>query len=267
MFGVWRAVSASAVRSRGSATGALSVRRSLHGSIASRGGHGLSQHRDTDNNTAYAPFEFTAENEAEIQRILAKYPAGYARAATIPLLHLAQKQNDGWLPLAAMNKVAKVLQVPEIFVYETATFYTMFNREKVGKYHLELCTTTPCELGGCGSKKVLDAIRAHLKIDVGETTADGLFTLYEVECLGACVNAPMMQIGEHYYEDLTPETVVKLLDDLRVGRDVRPGPQCGRRANSVGPQGRTTLSEPSSGPQCKDLGLRLQAFKDKQVKK
>jgi NADH dehydrogenase (ubiquinone) flavoprotein 2 len=224
--------------------------RALHTSAPLYGGHGLSKHRDTPDNNAHTPFDFTEENTAKIKKILAKYPVNYKQAATIPLLHLAQEQMGGWLPLAAMDKVAKILGVRPIDVYEVATFYTMFNRTKIGKHHVQLCTTTPCQLGGCGSTLILDTIKKHLNIQVGETTPDGLFTLTEVECLGACVNAPMLQIGDHYYEDLTPETTIKILDDLKQGKTPKVGPQNGRR-NCEGPQGKTTLFEPPPGPYCR----------------
>jgi len=122
----------------------------------------------------------------------------------IPLLWLAQKQHDGWLPLAAMNKVAEVCEMPPMRVYEVATFYTMFNRKKVGHYNLQVCTTTPCMV--CGAYDVLDAIKAYLDVEVGDDTSDMKFHLMEVECLGACANAPMMQVStptdDFYYEDL-----------------------------------------------------------------
>ena len=143
-------------------------------------------------------FAFTKENEVKVQEIISKYPPQYKKAATIPLLELAQRQNSNWLPIAAMNHVAKILQVPRMRVYEVATFYTMFNRDPVGKYFVQLCTTTPCEL--CGSAKVLEALRDEIGIErIGETSGDGLFTLVEVECAGACVNAPVVAINDDYY--------------------------------------------------------------------
>jgi len=120
----------------------------------------------------------------------------YKKAAVMPALDLAQRQ-EGWLPISAMNHVAEVLEMNPMRVYEVATFYTMFNREKVGKYFLQVCTTTPCML--CDSTSVMDAIKDELKIDIGETTQDGLFTIAEVECLGACVNAPMVQINDDFF--------------------------------------------------------------------
>jgi NADH dehydrogenase (ubiquinone) flavoprotein 2 len=131
-----------------------------------------------------------------LKTIISKYPEQYKKAAVIPALDLAQRQH-GWLPISAMNKVAEVLEMPRMRVYEVATFYSMFNREKIGKHHIQVCTTTPCEL--CGSQDILRAIEDHLDIKVGETTKDGLFTLNEVECAGACVNAPVMAIDDDYY--------------------------------------------------------------------
>jgi len=157
------------------------------------------QHFNTPNNNEDTPFDFTEENYVEVKKIIAKYPKSYPRAAVIPVLLLAQKQNNNFLSLAAMNKVAKILGIPPMQCYEVATFYTMFNRSPVGKYHLQLCTTTPCQLGGCGSDIILATMKKHLGVDVGETTKDGLFTLAEVECLGACVNAPMIQINDEYF--------------------------------------------------------------------
>lgn len=116
----------------------------------------------------------------------------------IPLLELAQRQNSNWLPISAMNRVAQILEVPRIRVYEVATFYTMFNRDPVGKYFVQLCTTTPCEL--CGASKVLEALKEEIGVQkVGDTSKDGLFTLVEVECAGACVNAPVVAINDDYY--------------------------------------------------------------------
>ena len=119
-----------------------------------------------------------------------------------------------------MNEVARILEMPPMRVYEVATFYTMYNRSPVGKFFLQVCTTTPCMLGGCGSDKIMEAMQSHLGIHNGQTTQDGLFTLLEVECLGACVNAPMVQINDDYYEDLTPESVVTLLKALRDSSEI-----------------------------------------------
>lgn len=123
----------------------------------------------------------------------------YKKAAVIPLLDLAQRQNKGWTSISAMNYVAKLLEMPPMRVYEVATFYTMFNREPIGEYFVQVCTTTPCMLGGCGSTLILDTIKDHLGIKQGQTSKDGKFTLIEAECLGACSNAPMVQINDEYY--------------------------------------------------------------------
>lgn len=130
-----------------------------------------------------------------------------------------------------MNYVAKLLEMPPMRVYEVATFYTMFNREPVGEHFVQICTTTPCQLGGCGSDLILQKIKDHLKIGVGETTKDGKFTLIEAECLAACSNAPMVQINDDYYEDLTPESIVKVLDALATGKKIKTGPQSSRRTS------------------------------------
>lgn len=153
---------------------------------------------ESELNSAKSEFKFNSENERKIQEILSKYPPQYKKAAMIPLLQLAQQQNSNWLPISAMNCVAKILEVPRMRVYEVATFYTMFNREPVGKYFVQLCTTTPCEL--CGASKVLSALKEEIGVAaVGETSKDGLFTLVEVECAGACVNAPVVAINDDYY--------------------------------------------------------------------
>ena len=139
-----------------------------------------------------------------------------------------------------MNKVAKVLEMEPMQVYEVASFYTMFNRTKPGRYHLQFCGTTPCMIRG--ARECMDAIKEFAHIGNGETSADGLFTLTEIECLGACVNAPMMQVNnEWFYEDLTPETTVELLKKWKAGEEPTPGPQNGR-INSLGPMGRTSLN-------------------------
>ncbi|KAJ2687294.1 NADH:ubiquinone oxidoreductase 24 [Coemansia spiralis] len=201
-------------------------------------------HRDTPENNPSIPFEFDAQNLAEAKAIIGKYPPQYKKAAMIPLLHMAQKQN-GWTSLSVMNYIAKFLEVPPMRVYEVATFYTMFNRSPVGKYFLQVCTTTPCEL--CGASKIIETIEKHLGIKVGETTPDKLFTLVEVECAGACVNAPVISVNDDYFEDLTPEATVSLLDSLKAGKPVTPGPVSGRQ-NCEPLGGQTTLTTPPPGP-------------------
>ncbi|KAG9278615.1 NADH dehydrogenase ubiquinone flavoprotein 2, mitochondrial [Astyanax mexicanus] len=218
--------------------------RSLHQSAARAGGAGLFVHRDTTDNNPETPFEFTPENLKRVEAIINNYPQGHKQAATIPVLDLAQRQH-GWLPISAMNKVAEILEIAPMRVYEVATFYTMFNRQPVGKYHIQVCTTTPCML--CDSDSIMQAIQNKLGIKVGETTPDKLFTLAEVECLGACVNAPMVQINDNYYEDLKPSDIEQILDELNAGRVPPPGPRNGRfSCEPAG--GLTSLTEPPPGP-------------------
>ncbi|QJE72747.1 NADH-quinone oxidoreductase subunit NuoE [Aerophototrophica crusticola] len=190
--------------------------------------------------TAPGSFQFTPENMELAQRIIAKYPPGRQQSAVMPLLDLAQRQNDNWLPEAAINYVADLLEMPRIRAKEVATFYTMYNLKPVGKHFVQVCTTTPCWLRG--SDDVLHACEKKLGIKPGETTADGQFTVIEVECLGACVNAPMMQVNDDFYEDLTAETTEAILDKLARGEKPVPGPQSGRKGSyPIG--GPTTLVE------------------------
>jgi len=206
-------------------------------------------HRDTDDNNPSTPFEFTEENLKRAKAIIANYPVGHEAAASIPLLDLVQRQL-GWVPLSGMNYVAKMLNMSEMRVYEVCTFYTMFNREPMGKYHIQICTTTPCML--CNSDAIMETIQNKLGIHVGGTTPDKLFTLSEVECLGACVNAPMVQINDTYYEDLTSKDMADILDDLKAGRVPKPGPRSGRfSCEPAG--GLTSLNTPPKGP-----GFQLQ---------
>ncbi|PRD27726.1 UNVERIFIED_CONTAM: NADH dehydrogenase [ubiquinone] flavoprotein 2 [Trichonephila clavipes] len=201
-------------------------------------------HRDTDQNNPDIPFEFTPENLNRAESIISIYPEGHESAAVIPLLDLAQRQY-GWLPLSAMNYVADMLNMPRMRVYEVATFYTMFNREPTGKYHVQVCTTTPCMLRN--AEDVVTRCKKNLGIDVGGTTKDGMFTLAEVECLGACVNAPMIQINDNYYEDLSLDDVDEILNDLKAGRTPKAGPRSGRLACEPA-GGLTSLTEPPPGP-------------------
>ena len=202
-------------------------------------------HRDTPENNENTPFEFTAENKSRAEAIMSIYPDGHKRAAVIPLLDLAQRQNGGWLPIAAMHHVAEFIGMPRMRVYEVATFYTMFIRQPIGKHHVQICTTTPCWLRG--SDEILEAIKKNIGCGVGGTSADKMFTLSEVECLGACVNAPMVQIGDDYYEDLTVKDMDDILNDLRAGKQPAKGPRSGRYAAE--PFGElTSLKEPPTGP-------------------
>ena len=189
-------------------------------------------------------FAFDDIYGAEARKIIARYPEGRQASAVMPLLDLAQRQHGGWLPTAAMNHVADVLEKPAIRGYEVASFYTMYNLEPVGEHFVQVCTTTPCALRGCGA--ILDACREELGIDVGETTSDNKFTLQEVECLGACVNAPMMQIGDDYYEDLDAESAKAVLKALRNGEIPKPGPQSDRKGSEPA-GGLTSLTDNAAG--------------------
>jgi len=162
-------------------------------------------------------FLFTEENELAAGRVVARYPQGRAASALVPLLDLAQRQNDYWLPKAAIIYVANFLHVPETRAFEVATFYSMFRLTPRGKFLIQVCRTTPCWLRG--SDAMLDACVKCLGIMVGETTKDNLFTLIEVECLGACVNAPVIQINDSYYEDLTQKKILSILEYIRAGRE------------------------------------------------
>ena len=174
-------------------------------------------------------FAFSDENMKTAEAIIARYPQGRQQSAVLPLLDLAQRQAGGWLPRAAVHCVADLLEMAEIRVWEVATFYTMFDLEPVGRNCINVCTTTPCWLRG--SADIVAACEGALGIGLGETSADGAFTLREVECLGACVNAPMVQIGDDYYEDLTPESAVALIEALKAGEALTPGPQSARRSS------------------------------------
>ena len=183
-----------------------------------------------------AAFVFTAENLDRAKRIIARYPDGRQQSAVLPLLDMAQRQNENWLPRSAMDYVADLLAMPRIRVYEVASFYTMLNTAPVGRHLIQLCRTTPCWL--CGSDELERAVRDKVGIRPGETSADGLFTLIEVECLGACVNAPMVQINDDYYEDLTYERMGAVLDALSAGQPPLAGSQTGRHGSE--PQGGAT---------------------------
>jgi NADH-quinone oxidoreductase subunit E len=179
-------------------------------------------------------FAFTEENLAWAKEQIAKFPEGRQWSAVIPLLWRAQEQADGWLPEPALRAVGEMLDMPYIRVYEIATFYTMFNLSPVGTYFVQLCGTTPCMLRGAEEMKTIcrKMIGPERRV-----SADGLFSWLEVECLGACVNAPMVQINKDYFEDLTPDSLTTLLTKLKSGVAVKPGPQSNRQ-----------FSAPASGP-------------------
>jgi len=185
-----------------------------------------------------ASFAFTPENLTAAKKFMAKYPEGRQGSAVIALLDLAQRQHDGWLPRAAMDHVAEVLEMAPIRVYEVATFYSMFNLQPVGRHHIQLCRTTPCWLRGADDLSKM--CQRKLGIGLKERTADGMFSLMEVECLGACVNAPAVQINDDFYEDLDPAKFEALLDRLANGEKPTVGSQSGRQFSApVG--GPTTL--------------------------
>jgi NADH-quinone oxidoreductase subunit E len=201
-----------------------------------------------------AHFAFDDESEQEIARHVAKYPPGKQASAVIPVLYIAQRQmkrltGSAWVPRAAMNATAARLGMAPIRVYEVATFYFMFNLKPVGKYHLQVCTTTPCWLRG--SDEVTHACRQATGIKAfGETSEDGMFSMTEVECLGACVNAPILQVDDDFYEDMDAERVKQLLDALRRGERPKPGSMIGRQSSAPegGPNTLTTLRfEPQAG--------------------
>ena len=181
-------------------------------------------------------FAFTPQNSAAAEAIIAKYPSGRQASAVMPLLDLAQRQHHNWLPHAAVIHIAEMLEMPPIRVYEVATFYTMYNLAPLGEHMVQVCTTTPCWLRG--SDDIVAACSSKLGIGLGETSADGKFTLLEVECLGACVNAPMMLIDDDYYEDLTPENTAAILDTLARGEKPKSGPQNSRHTSE--PEGGLT---------------------------
>lgn len=185
-------------------------------------------------------FAFTAENRTRAEAVIAKYPVGRQRSAVMPLLDLAQRQ-AGWLSRAAMDYVAEMLGMPPIKVYEVATFYTMYNLKPVGRLHVQICTNISCWLRG--APEIVRAARDVLGVEFGETTGDGAATLSEVECLGACANAPVMQVNDDLYEDLTYDTAKAVLEALLKGEAPPIGSQTGRRG-SCPCTGATTLKEP-----------------------
>lgn len=219
--------------------------RPLH-STALRSSDALFVHRNTDYNNPQIPFEFSAENLKRANEIISHYPPQYKKAAVIPLLDLGQRQNKGWTSISVMNYVARLLDLPPMRVYEVATFYTMFNREPIGQHFVQVCTTTPCMLRG--SNEILKTVCSHLGgIHPGDTTKDGKFTVVEVECQGACSNAPMLVVGDDFYEDLTPDSTKKVLDAFAAGQKPKPGPQSSRHT-SENSAGLTALTSKPPGP-------------------
>ena len=174
-------------------------------------------------------FEFSSSSLEEAKTIIAKYPEGKQQSAVMALLYIAQRQNDNWIPLAAMKYIAKFLDMPYIKVYEVATFYSMNNISPVGKYFIQVCTTTPCMIRG--ANKLVEACKEKISENESELSKDKTCSWMEVECLGACVNAPMMQINDNYYEDLDKEKTLKILESLLKGETPKPGSYRGRINN------------------------------------
>ena len=200
---------------------------------------------DAEQRARWEGFAWTSENARKAKEIIVRYPEGRQVSAVIPLLDLAQRQvgaetqTQGWLPIPVMEFVARELDMPVIRVLEVATFYTMFNLAPVGRFHVQVCGTTPCMLRG--SDDVFEACKKR-GLKKGHTTEDGLFTLTEVECLGACANAPMVQINDDNYEDLTEESMAAILEALASGKQPKPGPQVDRQT-SCPEGGPTTLKK------------------------
>ena len=172
-------------------------------------------------------FKFSVENLKKVDNILKKYPIKNKKSAVMPLLYLAQKQNENWLPLAAIKYIAKYLSMPYISVYEIATFYTMYNLAPVGKNFVQVCTTTPCLIRG--ADKIVKICKEKISPKQSEVSKDGSCSWIEVECLGACVSAPMMQVNNDYYEDLDEKSVKEILDSLIKNKPLKPGSYRGRK--------------------------------------
>ena len=185
-------------------------------------------------------FEFNQSSLEVAKTIIAKYPEGKQQSAVMPLLYIAQKQNSNWIPLAAMKYIGKFLEMPYIKVYEVATFYSMYNLAPVGKHFIQICTTTPCMLRG--ANKLVEACKEKISINESDLSKDKDCSWIEVECLGACVNAPMMQINDDYYEDLDKEKTLKILDKILNGETPKPGSYRGR-VNNEPENNRKTLMD------------------------
>ena len=183
-------------------------------------------------------FEFNKKNLEEAQKLIKNYPDGKQQSAVMPLLYLAQKQNDNWIPLAAMKYIAKFLSMPYIKVYEVATFYTMYNLSPVGKYFFQICTTTPCMIRG--AYDIVNVCKEKISDKENQLSKDNTCSWMEVECLGACINAPMMQINDDYYEDLNKEKTEKIINQIQSGEKPKPGSYRGR-INSEPENNRKTL--------------------------
>ncbi len=175
-------------------------------------------------------FSFSEKNLKIVEKILEKYPKERKKSAVMPLLYLAQKQNENWIPLAAMKYIAKYLSMPYINVYEVATFYSMYNLSPVGKFFVQVCTTSPCMLRG--ANKIVEICKNKISPNQNELSKNKSCSWTEVECLGACINAPMMQINESYYEDLDEKNTKKIIDSLIEDKPLKPGSYRGRKNSS-----------------------------------
>ena len=185
-------------------------------------------------------FEFTSDNLEKARKVIKKYPDGKQQSAVMPLLYLVQKQNNNWIPLAAIKYIGKLLEMPYIKVYEVATFYSMYNLTPVGHHFVQVCTTTPCMIRG--AYKSVEACKEKISSNENELSKDKSCSWMEVECLGACVNAPMMQINNDYYEDLDKEKTLKIIDQILKGETPKPGSYRGR-LNTEPENNRKTLME------------------------
>ncbi len=185
-------------------------------------------------------FEFTSKNIEVANKIIQNYPEGKQQSAVMALLYIAQKQNNNWIPLTAMKYIAKFLEMPYIKVYEVATFYSMYNLTPVGKYFIQVCTTTPCMIRG--AYKLVDVCKRKISNKDNNLSENGICSWIEVECLGACINAPMMQINDDYYEDLDEEKCEKIINQILNGEKPTPGSYRGRK-NSEPENNRKTLTD------------------------
>jgi len=184
-------------------------------------------------------FEFTQQNKDNAERILKKYPENRKKSAVMPFLYLAQRQNENWIPLTAMKYIAKFLEMPYIKVYEVATFYTMYNLAPVGKYFVQICTTSPCLIRG--ADKIVKICKEKISKKENTLSENKLCSWLEVECLGACVNAPMMQINDDYYEDLDEKNTIEIIDSLLINKPIK-SKSFRNRTSSAPEKNRSTLN-------------------------
>lgn len=236
---------------------------------SSRAFSGEMRHHNTEVDNARIPWDFTIESYKKIEEIMKQFPRSRRKSGVIPLLHLAQTQHGGYVPVTAMYKIAKICECPPMHVFETVTFYSMFNRKPVGRYHIQFCITTPCQIMGIDD--LLHRTEKYLNIPLKGTTHDGLFTLGESECLGCCVNAPAVVISDYsspanysynYYEDLDWNSLKNIINCLREGKPLKHGSQAGLRQWAEPAGGKTTLlfKEPP-GPYCRDLDAKPEVKK------